>query len=300
LEDEPRPPRQLDERIPRDLQTICLKAMARTPARRYASAGEFAADLRRWLRGEPILARPIGYAERLWRWCRRYPAAAGLFAAMTLGSIIGFVYLWQLSEALVEQTALDSASMQSQMLEEINSLYSEVVERLDPQDIGAPDEGKHYKVPYPASFSIEAGRRISSSQSGMQVRLYSHAPFPWRKDGLPPDEFAERALRELERDPTKPVYEFTHLGSQPVVRYVVARVMTKSCVDCHNTHPQSPRRNWKEGDVRGALEIIRPLDRDIEQTRQRLRGAFLLVGGVAAILLCVGVLALLRGRPRRL
>ena len=56
-DDEPRPPRRLNDQVPRDLETICLKAMAKEPSRRYATAVEFAADLRRWQKGEPIRAR---------------------------------------------------------------------------------------------------------------------------------------------------------------------------------------------------------------------------------------------------
>src|SRR5207244_3846465 len=65
LDDEPRPPRQLHDKVPRDLETICLKAMAKAPARRYATAGELAEDLRHFVRGEPIRARPVGRLERL-------------------------------------------------------------------------------------------------------------------------------------------------------------------------------------------------------------------------------------------
>jgi WD40 repeat protein len=80
LHDEPRPPRKLDDRLPRDLETITLKAMAKEPNRRYSSAKDLADDLRRWLAGEPIHARPVGRPERLWRWSRRNPAlAASLF-----------------------------------------------------------------------------------------------------------------------------------------------------------------------------------------------------------------------------
>jgi WD40 repeat protein/tRNA A-37 threonylcarbamoyl transferase component Bud32 len=84
LTDEPRPPRSLNDRLPRDLETICLKAMAKEPRRRYQSAREMGDDLRRFLQGEPIQARPVGRGEKLWRWCRRNPLVAGLLAAVFL------------------------------------------------------------------------------------------------------------------------------------------------------------------------------------------------------------------------
>jgi hypothetical protein len=82
LHDEPRSLRSLNDRIPRDLETICVKAMAKEPARRYASARELADDLRRLLNDEPIQARPVGQAERFSRWCRRNPVVASLTAAV--------------------------------------------------------------------------------------------------------------------------------------------------------------------------------------------------------------------------
>jgi hypothetical protein len=77
LHDDPRPPGSFNDKAPRDLETICLKAMAKEPHRRYASAGDFAADVRRWLAGEPIKTRPVGGVERLWRWLRwRWPSSS--------------------------------------------------------------------------------------------------------------------------------------------------------------------------------------------------------------------------------
>jgi eukaryotic-like serine/threonine-protein kinase len=92
LDDEPRPPRQIDHAIPADLETIVLKALAKEPGRRYQKAEEFAADLRRWLNNEPILARPAGRVERTWRWCRRNPKMAtltGLVASLLIALALG-------------------------------------------------------------------------------------------------------------------------------------------------------------------------------------------------------------------
>jgi WD40 repeat protein len=84
LHAEPTPPRRLAPGTPRDLETICLKALAKAPARRYQTAREMAEDLGRWLAGEPIRARPVGRAERLLRWCRGHPLPAVLTAAVAL------------------------------------------------------------------------------------------------------------------------------------------------------------------------------------------------------------------------
>ncbi len=78
---EPPRPRKIDPSIPKDLETIVLKSIARDPDHRYASADELADDLRRYIEGRPIQARPVGSVEQLWRWCRRNTLAASFAAA---------------------------------------------------------------------------------------------------------------------------------------------------------------------------------------------------------------------------
>ena len=89
--DEPPRPRKLNARIPRDLETITLKCLEKDPHQRYQQATELAADLRHWLAGEPIVARPIGRLARGWRWCQRNRAVAAmlaLVAAVIAGSLL--------------------------------------------------------------------------------------------------------------------------------------------------------------------------------------------------------------------
>ena len=82
LNTEPAAPRQLNPGIPRDLETLCLKCLEKDPGRRCASADDLAEELDRFLKGEPIHARPIGPADKLWRWCRRKPVVVAMTGAI--------------------------------------------------------------------------------------------------------------------------------------------------------------------------------------------------------------------------
>ncbi len=103
LHDEPPPPRKLDDRIPRELETICLKAIAKEPAERYATAEEMATDLRRWLDHRPIAARRRSQIARLAGWCKRKPLTAaltgGIIGLLTLMGVGGYLVSWQIAIA---------------------------------------------------------------------------------------------------------------------------------------------------------------------------------------------------------
>lgn len=121
VHEEPRRPRTLNERIPRDLETICLKAMAKEPGGRYPTAAALAADLHRFLDGKPILARPIGRMERAWRWAKRRPAVAGLLTTLALILALGLPALTMLwlqtrgarDELRIERDKVTEAKQQS-------------------------------------------------------------------------------------------------------------------------------------------------------------------------------------------
>jgi eukaryotic-like serine/threonine-protein kinase len=99
VNDEPNRPRRLNQKVPLDLETICLKCLEKEPRRRFPAAVDLADDLARFIRGEPIQSRRVGRVERGWKWARRHPAKAGLAvslvlvaAAATLGSVFYGLY----------------------------------------------------------------------------------------------------------------------------------------------------------------------------------------------------------------
>lgn len=133
LHDEPRPPRALNDEVPRDLEAVCLKAMAKEPHRRYASADDLAADLGRWLRGEPVRARRVGPAGRLWRLARRRPLPAALLAslaAVLLSGTVALLALWRRAEASADRaraSLADAERSYRQAREAVDRFYTKMI-----------------------------------------------------------------------------------------------------------------------------------------------------------------------------
>ena len=309
LDEEPQPPHAIRKDVPRDLEVICLKAISKSPARRYQSAGDLAGDLARYSQGQPILARPLGYAERTWRWCKRYPLAVSVLAAVLVGSIVGLAYLSSLSEYFVQQTALASAELETKMLDEAWRFYSEEIEDVS-KATNIPIT-EHYRtvhpaLPLPASFAIDLAERISRRSPGMEFRVYSRYPWPDRKDGGPQDDFDLAALKHLEAhaqptdDPPEAFIHFVNDHGRRKLLYYTAKHMEQSCLGCHN-HPdgKSPKKDWNVGDVVGVLKVVRPLDREIESTQRGLRGAFILMGTTATLLVITSLVITIATQRRK-
>src|SRR5262249_14662852 len=141
---EPVPPRRLNPAIPRDLETICLKCLRKEPGQRYASARALADDLRRFLDGVAISARPASPAGRAWRWCRRRPAVSALAAGLALtlcGGVLGIVFLWRNAESLRGRAEWERerAEAAQARAEADNRRAVELLDRLIALNVGGQD-----------------------------------------------------------------------------------------------------------------------------------------------------------------
>ena len=191
-----------------------------------------------------------------------------------------------MSYSLVHQTAVRDASAYSEAVAEFRTLYtSEVVARLKPLGIKVSHDYDQHPgaIPLPATLSKLLGDRLGHEESQCKTRLYSDYPFPWRKNGGPLDDFERDALRELRINPNQPYYRFEANDEASYLRYAEADKMRQSCVQCHNTHPESPKTDWQEGDVRGVLAVRMPLTNAIAHTNSEIHGMLVVLaiaGGV--------------------
>lgn len=206
-----------------------------------------------------------------------------LFVLLTALMFSVVIILWhfsQLTNNILESNAVKHAALYSQALRQFRKLYtSEVVARIEGHGIEITHNYKEKEgaIPLPATLSIILGKEISQVSKDSTVKLFSDYPFPWRKGSGINDAFERDALASLREDPQQPYYRFEEYQGRWALRYAIADQMLVSCVNCHNKHPDSPKTNWKVGDVRGVLEVIQPLDDAILEVRHSLFGTMILV-----------------------
>ncbi|MCX6921602.1 MAG: serine/threonine-protein kinase, partial [Verrucomicrobia bacterium] len=131
LEQEPKRPSSTSHRVDRDLETICLKCLEKDPQRRYASADALAEDLERWLRREPILARPGRTLDHVLKWARRNPAIASLAAAVVVIAVTGFLGVaWQWRQAKANERIARAEAKKS---EQVAKFLTDMLQGVSPE-----------------------------------------------------------------------------------------------------------------------------------------------------------------------
>lgn len=144
LSEEPVPPTRIQSGIPKDLETICLKCLEKTPARRYRTAKDLAGDLQRFLDGQPILARPVGRMERLKKWAYRRPSLAALFFVSLLAVLIIGIGSALFITGLIE--ARDLADRRAKLANEANINTKKANQETKQALQKARDEGEKAKA----------------------------------------------------------------------------------------------------------------------------------------------------------
>ncbi len=182
---EPVSPRQLNSTVDRDLETICLKCLQKEPSARYASATALQADLQRFLHLEPIKARPIGFAPRSWRWCRRNPFVSTLGALLAVSlvsvSIVGPIVAFK--QAALHQQAEGLVKDKDQLLDEKEGLIDRLNSAVDETQIArglAEDSARslHHQL---VKMYVDRG-------NGEATRGNSVAALPWYAAALSMDQ----------------------------------------------------------------------------------------------------------------
>jgi serine/threonine protein kinase/WD40 repeat protein/Flp pilus assembly protein TadD len=199
LHDEPVRPRKLNPAVPRDLETIILKAIARDPAHRYQTPAEMAEDLKRFVEDRPVRARRASEAEKFWRWCRRNPLVASLLAGIVLVFLAGFTGVsWQWREAAAAREDEKHQRSRAVMLWQDAETARDEAKRREGEAVTARDEAKQARnTAARQAAGLLLDRGIEDARGGEPARAL-HL-FVRALGALPPDDPQaaplERAIR---------------------------------------------------------------------------------------------------------
>ena len=229
----------------------------------------------------------------------------GILLAVTIlfcvGVGVAMANMSRLSSSLIESQALQNATLYAQAIKEARTLYSsDIITPLNTAEvINFTHDYNPTKVtvPVPATFLIELGKNLTKKNPQVSLRLYSDYPFPWRREeGGVRDDFERQAITYLTKNPTQKFYRVDNFRGKPAFRYAEGDILSSSCVNCHNTHRDSPKTDWKVGDLRGILEITQPLDTLTQNTKSELKNLFLLLVGLSFLGVTGLILAISRLR----
>ncbi|MEZ5451661.1 MAG: response regulator [Thiothrix sp.] len=213
---------------------------------------------------------------------------------LLIGAAVVFWVSYQKSHRINQEIAVYEASQFTSSVSRFRTFYSQqFVPRAQKNGIKITHDyqANEDTLPLPATMIMDLGKFLGEGkESAYKIRLYSDMPFPWRKDGGARDDFEKWAIGELRKNPEHAVWRFEGEGDAQVLRYARADRLGESCVGCHNTYPGTPKKNWQIGDVRGVLEVSRPINGFEKVTQQAMMESFLMLVGLGlALLVMLGI-----------
>lgn len=206
---------------------------------------------------------------------------------LCLGIGIALSTMSSLSIKLIETQSMENAALSVLALNKARSLYSERATDRAKKVEGITVTNQYHNlpggIPNPATFTIELGEDITANTDNL-IRLFSDYPFPSRqKEGGAKDDFEREALKYLTKNPDQAFYRKELLNGKSSFRYAEAVLMEPTCISCHNSYQNSPKTDWKVGDVRGVIEIAFPLDKIVAQSNDNLQALSVMLGGFSIL-----------------
>ena len=196
---------------------------------------------------------------------------------LILGSAAVLWNTHQKTKELNQRSAVIDAKDFASSVSQFRNFYSKTIvpaARSQGMKISHDYIEKDDSIPLPATFAKDFGQSLSLSNSAYTVKLFSDQPFPWRKDQKL-DKFEKDSLAKIQQSPNQPVWSFETLDGVPVLRYARGDVLKENCIACHNSYIGTPKTDWKVGDVRGVLEVIRPISAFETESTSVLKNSFL-------------------------
>ncbi|MFT5155250.1 MAG: signal transduction histidine kinase/ActR/RegA family two-component response regulator [Planctomycetota bacterium] len=215
------------------------------------------------------------------------PVIAAAISLVMLCAVFLHQTLQRSSQEIIEEMALRDAETLTNALSSFREVYTKsVIQKAKKAGmvVSRDHHGRAGVLPLPATLTMELGELIAEHDHGhgLTTTLYSDLPFPGRERTL--DAFQVEALVSLRESPDQAFYRLFRTGSHSELRYASADVLTQGCVNCHNTHPETPKNDWVLGDVRGVLEIRIPLSTtrasigaEVSRTTARVFGVLVLI-----------------------
>jgi len=188
-----------------------------------------------------------------------------VYLLIVFGLMVGAmpVYIaWWHTEAIVLETQINAASSYSKAITQFRSYYSqEILPRINDLDIEITHDfrDRDHALPVPATMTFDLAARMNANDSRINIDIVSDYPFPWRFQ-KPLSPFEKRALTEFRQFGRNEYQEVVDFEGDKVLHYAVPMRMAAGCVACHNSHPDSPKTDWKIGDIRGLQIVSFPSD----------------------------------------
>jgi len=195
-----------------------------------------------------------------------------IISMLVISTILLMIYLSRKTRENTVSMSVGNAKASISQFKKLRAYYTEnIVKKVKSQPdlkISYDHQQNEKTIPLPATMIQDLSALIGQDKEGIQLKLYSAYPFPNRK-GRVLDGFAQEALAFLQTHPSETFVKTDLASGREVVRVAIAdTLVAESCVNCHNSHPESPKTDWKLNDVRGVLEVTAPMHRQIKANNE--------------------------------